>query len=211
MSVFRHKRGRGPGDFARGQSGAAAVELVLVLGLLTIPLLNVVDLAFYAFTWMQTQNAAQMAGQAAFSDCNNQNDLPAATRCFGTQSANNLTLYDVVNQGIDESALGNTVTLTNAQVVDGYFCSTAGNVLTQVGTLGFAYNDTGLAGASPSNSDVMPIPTNTCGAGYQDGSAVPGEYVKVTVTHTYTSIFPYVSVVALLPSVMTATAYARLD
>jgi Flp pilus assembly protein TadG len=211
MNGFRHRRERSPGRFARGERGAAAIEFALVLFLLTIPLLNVVDLAFYAFNEMQTRNAAQMAAQAAFSNCNTSNSLPAATTCYGSNSANNLTLYDIVNQAVAESALGATVTVANSQVTDGFFCSTAANVLTAVGTLGVAYNDAGGYGASPSNSDVAPIGTNTCGGGYQDTTAAPGEYVKVTVTHNYTSIFPLVSVVALLPSVMTATAYARLD
>jgi len=211
MNGFKHRCPRGPGQFVRGERGAAAVELALVLGLLTLPLLNVVDLAFYAFNWMQTQNAAQIAAQAAFSNCNTSNSLPAATTCYGSNSANSLTLYDVVYQGAQESSLGSAVNLTNAQVADGFFCSTSANVLNAVGTVGYAYNDTGLVGASPSNSNLAPIGTTTCGAGYQDTAAAPGEYIQVTVNHTYTSIFPGMAVVALMPSVMTATAYARLD
>jgi len=186
--------------------------LVLVLGLLTIPLFNVIDLTFYAYNWMQTQNAAQIAAQAAFSNCNTSNSLPASTNCYGVNSANNMTLFDVVNQGINESTLGNTVTLNSALVTDGYFCSTSTNVLTQVGNFGFAYADNGVVGATPSSSDTAPTDSSTtCGGSFADSSASPGEYVKVTVTHTYTSIIPWVSVVALLPSTMTATAYARLD
>jgi Flp pilus assembly protein TadG len=212
MNGFRHRSGRGPGHFARGERGAAAVELVLILGLMTIPLFNVIDMAFYAYNSMQTQNAAQMAVQAAFSNCNTSNSLPASTTCYGSNSANNMTLYDVVNQGLQESALGATATLNSSQVVDGYFCSTSANVLTPVGTLGYAYADTGLVGASPSSSDTAPSDTSTtCGAGFADSSASPGEYVTVTVTHNYTSIIPWASVTSLLPSPMTATAYARLD
>jgi hypothetical protein len=185
------------------------VEFALALFLLTIPILNVVDLAFYAFTWMQTQNAAQMGAQAAFSNCNNANDLPAATTCYQTTSADNMTLYDVVAQGIQETALNGSVTL-NGNVVDGYFCSTTANVLTAVGTLGFATTDGGTIGASP----VGTAPTNSgtsCGGGFADSSAVPGEYIQVNVTHTYTPIFGFVSVASLLPSVMSATAYVRID
>jgi Flp pilus assembly protein TadG len=198
--------------FARSERGAAAVEFVLILGLLTIPLFNVIDLAFYAYNWMQTQNAAQMGVQAAFSNCNTSNSLPASTNCFGTQSADNMTLYDVVNQGVQETALGATVTLNSSEVTDGYFCSTSANVLTQVGNLGFAFADTGAVGASPSSSDTAPSDSSTtCGAGFADTNASPGEYVTVTVSHTYTSIIPWASVVALLPHTMAATAYARLD
>jgi hypothetical protein len=188
------------------------MELALVLFLLTIPILNVVDLAFYGFTWMQTQNAAQMGAQAAFSNCNTTNSLPAAKNCYQSQSANNMTLFDAVQQGIYESALNNTVTLTNSNVVDGYYCSTSGNVLTAVGNLGYAFADNGVVGSSANSSDVTPTNSGTtCGAGYADTTASPGEYVRVDVTHNYTSVFPGMTVTSILPAVMTASAYARLD
>jgi hypothetical protein len=190
------------------------MEFGLVLFLLTIPVLNVVDLAFYAFTWMQTQNAAQMGAQAAFSNCNTANSLPAATSCAQGYSANNLTLYDVVYQGVQESALNNTVTLTNGNVVDGYYCSSSSNVLSQVGSLGVAYADADTIGDSVNGSNFSPTEAanTTCsGFGYADTQATPGEYVTVNVTHTYQSIFPGMTVVALLPPTMTATAYARVS
>jgi Flp pilus assembly protein TadG len=202
--------------YAKSERGAAAVELAFALFLLTIPVMNVVDLAFYAFTWMQTQNAAQMGAQAAFSDCNTADALPAATRCYGvntsstSSSANNMTLFDTVNQGIQETALNSTVTLVSSQVTDGYFCSSSANVLTQVGSLGYAYADAGGVGASANTNDVAPVGVSSC-SGYQDTNAVPGEYVVVNVTHTYQSIFGFVSVASLLPATMTATAYVRID
>lgn len=212
MIRFGTKSGRSPRQFVAVEHGAAAVEFAFALFLLTIPILNVVDLAFYAFGWMQTQNAAQMGAQAAFSNCNNANDLPAATTCFQSNSANNMTLFDVVNQGIQESALNNTVSLSGSSVVDGYYCSTSGNVLTLVGTAGSAYADGGAVGSTANTSDVAPSTggVTTC-SGYQDANAAPGEYVSVTVTHTFTPIFSSVSVASLLPSVMTATAYVRID
>jgi Flp pilus assembly protein TadG len=209
MKVFDHKGRRGLW-FWKSENGAAAVELSLVLFLLTIPILNVVDLSFYAFTWMQTQNAAQMGAQAAFSNCNTGNSLPAATNCAGSNSANNMTLFDTVNQGIQETALNATVTLNSTQVTDGYFCSSSANVLTQVGSLGYAYADAGGVGASVNSSDVAPVGVSSC-SGYEDTSAAPGEYVVVNVTHSYQSIFGFVSVASLLPSSMTATAYVRIS
>jgi Flp pilus assembly protein TadG len=206
-------------SYARSERGASAVELAFALFLLTIPILNVVDLAFYAFNWMQTQNAAQMGAQAAFSNCNSANTLPAATNCYGAyNSADNLTLYDVVTQGIQESALNSSVAVNNSVVVDGYYCSTTSNVLTQVGNLGYAYPDTGGLNAAYNTADLAPFnPVNTttnsaaCGAGYADTSASPGEYIQVTVRHTYVPIFPGMTVVALLPATMMATAWARLN
>lgn len=196
--------------YAKSERGAAAVELAFALFLLTIPILNVVDLAFYAFTWMQTQNAAQMGAQAAFSDCNTSNSLPAATNCALSTSANNMTLFDTVNQGIQETALNSSVSLVSSQVTDGYFCSSSANVLTQVGSLGYAYPDAGGVGASANTNDIAPVDVSTC-SGYQDTTAAPGEYIVVNVTHTYQSIFGFVSVASLLPATMTATAYVRID
>ena len=200
-------------QYWKSERGASAMEFGLVLFLLTIPVLNVVDLAFYAFTWMQTQNAAQMGAQAAFSNCNTPNSLPATTSCAQGYSANNLTLYDVVYQGIQESALNSTVTL-NSTISDGYYCSSSSNVLSQVGNVGYAYADTDTIGDSINGSNLAPTAAanTTCsGFGYQDTQATPGEYVTVNVTHTYQSIFPGMTVVALLPATMTATAYARLS
>jgi hypothetical protein len=193
------------------------MEFALALGLLSIPILNVVDLSFYAFNWMQTQNAAQMGAQAAFSNCNTTSSLPAALNCYGANSANNMTLYDVVYQGIEESALGNTVTLTSGSVTDAYYCSTSSSVLTQVGSAGVSYADSGVVapgtpGTAPNTADVAPSDSSsTCGNTYADQYATPGEYVRVDVTHTYHPIFSFVSVASLLPATQTATAYVRIN
>jgi Flp pilus assembly protein TadG len=208
--MMEQKLPRGIFRYARSNRGAAAVEFALALFLLTIPIMNVVDLAFYAFTWMQTQNAAQMGAQAAFSNCNTSKSLPASVACYQTTSANNMTLYDVVAQGVQETALNGTVKLVSNQVTDGYFCSSSANVLTQVGGLGYAYADSGTIGSSPSGSDTAPTDIASC-SGYQDTTAVPGEYIVVNVTHSYQPIFGLVSVASLLPSVMNATAYVRVD
>src|SRR5258706_12323018 len=55
--------------YCREQRGAAAVEFAMVLTLLTVPVLNVVDLAFYAWDRMQLDNAAQVGAQAAWATC----------------------------------------------------------------------------------------------------------------------------------------------
>jgi Flp pilus assembly protein TadG len=208
--MLRHRLSR----FVKSERGASAVELAFALFLLTIPILNVVDLAFYAFTWMQTQNAAQMGAQAAFSNCNVSYSLPASTQCYGAGSANNITFYDAVAQGIEESALNNTVTLTGSTVSDGYYCTSTTGSLALIGTAGAAYADAGTDyGEQPNASDTAPSSggNTTCPTGSVDTNATPGEYVQVNVTHTYSSIFPGMTVVSLLPAIMTATAWARLD
>jgi Flp pilus assembly protein TadG len=202
MSSRLQELRRGFRRLGRSDEGAAAVEFALVLGLLTVPLLNVIDLAKYAFDAMQTQNAAQMGAQAAASNCNSLNLMPASTQCLSSNSTNSISFYSAVNQGIQETQLGSAVKLSGSQIVEGYYCSSkSSNILTLSGTAGYATNSTSLA---PSTT------ATNCNAAGGDSKTAPVDYVKVSVSHSYTSIFPLVSVVALLPKPMTATAYARL-
>jgi Flp pilus assembly protein TadG len=206
--------------FAAGERGAAAVEFAMVLGLLIFPVLNVVDLAYYAFSQMQTQNAAQMGAQAAFSDCDTANSTPATTACVSTNSANSMTVYDSVAQAIQESALGNSVTLATTggitYVSEGYYCANASNTLLQVtsSNIGYAYSDGGADSINNANSPpTMPSGVSDCSGtvNASDSTSNPGDFVKVTVTHTFTSIFPYASIASLLPSTMTGVAYVRIS
>ena len=203
--------------FLGAERGSAVVDFALVLGLLTIPVLNAVDLALYAFDAMQTQNAAQMGAQAAFSNCDVADSLPASKNCHGANSANNMTLYDVVNSAITESSLGGAVKLVSAQVIEGYFCSSTADSLTSVGTTGYAYPDdikNGAAGAAANAKDTAPSESSTtCGSSYADNTAAPGDYVIINVSYNYTPVFnaSWLTVTSLLNPTITAKAVARLN
>jgi Flp pilus assembly protein TadG len=67
--------------FRASQSGAAAVEFALWLGVSLYPLLNVVDLGFYAFERTQVENGAQMAVQAISTACGQVTLPPVLTNC----------------------------------------------------------------------------------------------------------------------------------
>lgn len=174
--------------WSKGEGGAAAVELALVLSLLTIPLLNVVDLAFYAYQNMQAQSAAQMGAQAAFSDCNLPKYLPALSNCTASNSANSMTVTTAVTAAVQGTTLGTGVSLSN--LTEGYYCATTTNTLVAV------------------DSETL-----TCGGvtNAADPSSAPGDYLIVNVAFTYQPIFSSVSVASLLNNNITATSYVRLS
>lgn len=163
------------------QGGAAAVEFALVLSLLVIPILNVVDFAMYAWNRMQVDNAAQVGAQAAWETCIPPTKLPASTNCSGMATA--------VATAVQSTSLGTAVTVTST--TEGYYCvNTSTNVLVAVGT---------YPGTKPSDCSSV-----------GSASDSPGEYVKVTVSYTYTPLFPAVSIASVLTPSVTRTAWMRL-
>jgi Flp pilus assembly protein TadG len=168
------------------QRGAAAVEFALIVSLLTIPVLNVVDLALYAWDRMQVDNAAQMGAQAAWATCSTSANLPATvgTNCSAMGAA--------VTTAAQSTTLGTNVTVSST--TEGYYCvktSTSALVL-----------------AGPVTS---PKPAN-CASGTIGGSAsdLPGDYIRITTTYTYTPIFSAVSIASSLTSPITREAWMRL-
>jgi len=165
--------------------GAAALEFALVVGLMTLPALNIVDLAAYAFDEMQTHNAAEMAAEAAYNDCGTTNYLPALSNCTASNSQFKITFSQAVTSGLKETTLGNAVSLNGA--AEGYYCSTTSNTLVAVTST-----------------------TQTC-SGYADPSATPGDYVLVTAQYHYTPVFQGMTVTSLLPATITKTVWIRMD
>jgi Flp pilus assembly pilin Flp len=170
--------------YRREGRGAAALELALIVGLATLPALNIVDLAVYAFDEMQTHNAAEMAAEAALNDCGTTNYLPAMSKCTSSNSQWKISFSTAVTSGLKETTLGNLVSLNGDS--EGYYCSTTSNTLVQVA------------------SNI-----STC-SGYADGSAAPGDYVLVTAQYTYTPIFQGMTVTSLLPATITKTVWIRM-
>lgn len=162
------------------QRGAAAVEFALVLSLLIVPILNVVDFAMYGWDRMQVDNAAQIASQAAWATCIPPTYLPAQTNCSGMSSA--------VTTAAQSTSLGTGVTVTST--TENYYCLNNSNVLVTVGT---------YPGTKPGDCSSVGSASDT-----------PGEYVKVTVSYTYTPLFPAVSIASVLASPIVRTAWMRL-
>ncbi len=185
--------------FRRETRGAAAVEMALVTALLAYPVLNVADLGMYAYQSMQVSNAAQAGARAAWSACNVSTDWPATANC----GASGATLTSSVSgtAGVQSTSLGSNVTLASGYPKEGYYCATTTNALT------LAPGPAVSAGSTPTKSADCSAVANAALT-----TAVPGDYVSVSVTSTYTPLFTGVqTVAALLPSPITSTAWQRMN
>jgi Flp pilus assembly protein TadG len=178
---------RGLNRYRRDEKGAAAVEFALVVTLLTVPVLNVIDLAMYAWDRMQLDNAAQVGAQAAWATCSTSANRPASPNsyalCAGMPAA--------VTQAVQSTSLGTRVTWVLTS--EAYYC------ITTAGSLVFA----AAATANP------PSNCSKNGLGGQ-ASDVPGDYVQITASFTFAPIFPAVSIASALTSPITRIAWMRL-
>ena len=176
---------RGMHRFRREQRGAAAVEFALIITLLTVPVLNVVDLAQYAWDRMQVDNAAQMAVQAAWATCQLATNLPATPNSY----ANCTGMPAAVTTAAQSTSLGTAITVSST--TEGYYCvNTTTNAIVPVGTF-------------PSNK-----PSDCKSVGLS--SDVPGDYVLITTTYTYSPIFPAISIASALATSINRQAWMRL-
>jgi Flp pilus assembly protein TadG len=173
--------------YRRDEKGAAAVEFALVLTLLTVPVLNVVDLALYAWDRMQLDNAAQVAAQAAWATCSTPANHPATPNsyalCAGMPAA--------VTTAVRSTSLGTNVTWSLAG--EAYYCILPGGTLQLVAA---------ATATPPSNCSK-----NSIGG---QASDVPGDYIQITAAYTYTPVFAGVSIASLLATPITRTAWMRL-
>lgn len=177
--------------------GAAAVELALITPLFIAAMLNIVDVSVFAYDRMQVQNAAQMGAEAAWATCNENtpSELPA------TNTANCPNFQTAVSSAITKTMLGSNVTLAAGSPTEGYYCTTTSGGLQLVGT------GPGTVGSPPSK----PSP-DTCAAvaAASDPTAKPGDYVKLSVSYTYTPMFAGVTVAGLLGASVTQNVWMRL-
>ena len=170
--------------------------MALVTAMLAYPVLNVADIGMYAYQSMQVANAAQAGARAAWSICSNSTMWPATANC-GVSGA---TLTSSVTTGIHTTSLGSNVSLASGYPKEGYYCATTTNALT-------------LAPGPAVSAGSTPTTASTCAAvaNASNTAAVPGDYVSVSVTFTYTPLFTGVPTVAsLLPSPVTSTAWQRM-
>jgi Flp pilus assembly protein TadG len=171
--------------FWRDTRGAAAVEFVLTLTLLTLPTLNVIDLGLYAYERMQVETAAQAAVQAAWHACATSTQLPTAN-CTGV-AATMLT-------AAQSTSLSTNVTLPT--VVEGYYCSNGSGGLALVGSTG--------------TTSTAPTGAGTCTSVIAGSTTAPGDYIQATASAAYAPLFGSLSLLPL-PSTISRTAWLRLD
>jgi Flp pilus assembly protein TadG len=165
----------------RDRGGLATVEFGLVLSTLVLLMMNGVEAARFYYGKMQLQNAAQMASQAAYSECDTSH-LPATTNCTGLTSA--------VTTALQSTPLGSEVTQAGS-LSEGYYC-VVGGALTLAGP---------ITGDKPVD----------CSASGGLSSDQPADYLVIQAQYTYTPIFSGMSIGSLLPTTVTSTTRMRLQ
>ena len=163
------------------QRGVAAIEFGIFSILLFASLANVTDVSIYIYQRMQVENATEVAAQAALKTCGSSSTLPATTNC-----ANLLT---AVTTAMQSTSLGTAVTLQNGSPSEGYYCINTG------GSLQFV-------------SSVANKPADCTAVGMP--ALLPGDYITIQTTFTYTPIFAKLSVAGAFPSPITRSAILRL-
>lgn len=171
-------------EFLADVRGAAAAEFVLWVAMLLVPMLSAVDIGVYAFNKMQLEISAQAAVQAAWHLCDTTAKLPAVANCTGLQTA--------MVTAAQSTSLGTGVTLASGNPVEGYYC-VSGSTLNSFGT-------TATVGGTPTKTAATCTGTTT----------PPSDYIKVTVNYTYTPVFSGLSIMSLLDTSITRTAWMRL-
>jgi len=185
-------------------AGTAAVEIAIWVAVMVLPLLNVVDTGFYIYQRMQVENAASAAAQSVWALCSNSTQVPVT----GGGCTNVGTTAQAAAQG---TSLGTAVTLqtTSTTSYENYFCTNNSGVLTAVGTASAITNTTTKPALSNSFANSS-SPCSSAGSAFTGNTAAPSDYVVVSVTATYRSLFPGATVTSLFNSTITGVARTRM-
>jgi Flp pilus assembly protein TadG len=160
--------------------GVAAIEFAIFASLISIGMLNVVDIAVYVYQRMQVEYATQAGAQAAWHTCDI-NHLPATNNCSGLNTA--------VTNAVQSTSLGTHVTLQSGSPSEGYYC------VNSSGTLQYM-------------NDVNHKPTDCSAAG--SAGVQPGDYISISTTFAYAPLFPGITVASGFATPITRTALMRL-
>ncbi len=162
------------------------MEFALTIGLLVLPLLNVMDLGFYVYQRMLLDNAAQVAVQKAWATCTTPANLPATPQNY----ANCPGLLTTMTAAAQSTSLGTRVTIV-APTEDFKCVSTSGTALVSTNTF-------------------PTVPTKKCDQYGGFASDTPGDYIQVTASFSYSPLFTGITVAGLLTTPITRTASMRL-
>jgi Flp pilus assembly protein TadG len=170
-------------EFRRDGRGTAAIDFAAGGLLLTLGVLNAVDMGFYEYKRMEVEHAAQAAAQAAWKTCNDTSSmLPATQNCSGLNSA--------ITTAAQSTSLGANVSVASGYPTEGYYCVNSSGALQSVGSL--------------SNK-----PASCSSAG--NASASPGDYIQIGVTYSYAPMFPGLSIMSAWGvTSITVTSWMRL-
>jgi uncharacterized membrane protein len=174
--------------YRRSSRGAAAAEFAIMLPLLTIPVLNAIDLGVYAYDRMELNLAAQVAAQQAWVLCAVNGKVPATVTVNGKANCPGFGAAETL--AAQSMTLGSSVTITST--VENYYCLNGSNQLVVVGPV-----------TSPEPAD--------CTSANPKSTDAPGDYVLVTASYSYSPLFAQVSVASKLTTPITQTAWMRLN
>lgn len=180
LDILRYVASKGEA-ITSDERGMAAVEFSLFAGILSLAVINAVDLSTYVYKRMELENATQMGAQAVWKACDT-NHLPATTSCSGLTAA--------VTNAVQSTSLGSHVSLPSGSPSEGYYCLNSANALQYV-------------------SDVAKKPSNCAAAGMPN--LQPADYIKVQTTFAYAPIFPGISITSAFVTPINKTAMMRLD
>ena len=108
------------------QRGVSAIEFSLFAGMLSVGLLNTVDISLYVYKRMEVENATQMGAQAAWKTCDT-NKLPATVNCPGLTSA--------ISSAVHSTSLGTKISLQSGSPEEKYYCLNSSGALESVGNV----------------------------------------------------------------------------
>lgn len=168
-------------------SGVASIEFAFIGIFVVGALANAADFGLYEWRSAQVSNAAQLGAQSVLTTCAKAGLVPATTNCPSLASA--------VTSGIQSTQLGSRISLASGSPSEGYYClSTSGatsGTLVSVGSLSAAPSDCSSVGSA---------------------SAQPGDYIIISVTTPYATIFQGLSVMSNWgPTAITKTSWIRLQ
>ena len=180
MDIVRHVTSKGEA-ISSDERGVAAVEFALFAGMLSLAMINAIDVSTYVYKRMELENATQMGAQAAWKACDT-NHLPATTSCSGLTAA--------VTNAVQSTSLGSQVLMPSSSPSEGYYCLNNTNALQYV-------------------SDVTKKPSNCAAAGMPN--LQPADYIKVQTSFAYAPLFPGISITSAFVTPINKTAMMRLD
>jgi Flp pilus assembly protein TadG len=167
-------------EFVRDSRGVAAIEFAFIAGFLCVAVVNVTDTSIYLYRRMQVENAALVGAISALKVCD-PSHLPATVNCPG--------LTGSVAAAIQSTSLGTAVTLNGGVVSEGFYCVNAASALQYMSAVSNKPADCSAAG--------MPL-------------LQPADYVQVTVTYSYSPVFPGISVSGMFSTPIVSTALVRM-
>lgn len=161
--------------------GTSAIEFSFFAVLLSLAVLNTVDVSVYMYQRMEVENAAEMGAQAAWKTCN-VDLLPAERNCPGLMTA--------ITNAVQGTSLGSKVTLQSDSPSEGYYCVNSSNTLQYVGGID----------AEPADCTAAGMP-----------NLKPADYIKIGAQFSYQPMFSGITVAGMFATPITKTAWMRLD